>query len=124
MTTQIRVVIADRDKELRHYLGHTLAFDGRFDVIAETDTAKGAFELAFARAADALVIDYSIEDSRDTIFRMKPLSPELKIVALSEGDGAMDQEAITAGVDIVVDRRVGMEPVIAALSDLCDTDWY
>lgn len=122
---QIRVVIADRDKELRHYLGHSLSFDGRFEVIAETDTAIGAFETAFARAADAVVIDYiSVEGSTEAIHRMKPMSPDLKVVALSHGDGAMDQEALTAGVDIVVDKSTGVEPVIAALCELCDTDWY
>ena len=53
MSGLIRVVIADHDKEFRLYLGHSLSFDGRFEVVAETDTTKGAFDLAFARAADA-----------------------------------------------------------------------
>jgi DNA-binding NarL/FixJ family response regulator len=124
MSGLIRVVIADHDKELRLYLGHSLSFDGRFEVVAETDTTKGAFDLAFARAADAIVIDYSNEGSGETINMMKPLSPELKIVALSEAGGTDDQEALTAGADIVVDKTTGVEPVIAALCDLCDTDWY
>jgi len=124
MSGLIRVVIADRDKELRLYLGHSLSFDGRFEVVAESDTAKGAFDLAFARAADAVVIDYSVENSAETIHMMKPLSPDLKIVALSEEGGARDEEALTAGADIVVDKTTGVETVIAALCDLCDTDWY
>lgn len=124
MSGLIRVVIAERDKELRLYLGHSLSFDGRFEVVAEADTAKGAFEMAFARAADALVIDYSVENTGETIHRMKPLSPDLKVIALSEGSGAYDQEAITAGADAVVDKTNGADPVIAALCDLCDTDWY
>ncbi|MEA2447746.1 MAG: hypothetical protein QOK47_1383 [Actinomycetota bacterium] len=124
MSSLIRVVIAERDKELRLYLGHSLSFDGRFEVIAETDTTKGAFELAFARAADAIVIDYSYEGSAETIYQMKPLSPELKVIALSEGNTSIDQEAMTAGVDAVVDKSTGVETVIAALCDLCDTDWY
>ena len=121
----IRVVTADRDQELRQFLGHTLSFDGRFEVIAQSDTAKGAFEIAFARAADALVMDYmSLEGPTEIIHQMKPLSPDLKVVALSDGTGSTDQEALTAGADAVVDKSHGMEPVIAALCELCDTDWY
>ena len=122
---QIRVVLADTNHELRHFLGHSLSFDGRFEVIAESDTAKDAFEMAFARAADAVVIDYStVEGSSEVIHRMKPLSPDLKVVALSGGDGRIDQEALTAGADLVVDRSNGIDSVIAALCELCDTDWY
>ena len=29
----IRVVTADRDKELREYIGHSLQFDGRFEIV-------------------------------------------------------------------------------------------
>ena len=41
---------------------------------------------------------------------MKPLSPELKIVALSKGSGDTTiRKRLTAGADIVVDKTNGAE---------------
>jgi DNA-binding NarL/FixJ family response regulator len=117
--TQIRILIADDQPEVRAALRLLLGLQHNIAVIGEAAEAKELAACLEQQSADVLLIDWELPGLiiLDWLCVIRKLAPHLRIVALS-GLPEARQQALAAGVDTFISKTDPPDVLLKTLRSL------
>ena len=125
MAHVIRVVVVEPDNGLRQLLTTSLALDGRFEVVGESQGGDEMLRLTLARAPDAIVLDYLSINPMETLPSIKQSLPEVILVCTSERNGYLQEQALQLGADhfLMKERTLSDDIVSVLIASNPDSEW-
>jgi DNA-binding NarL/FixJ family response regulator len=119
MTNQPRrILVVDDHPLVRVGLRSIIDEEPDLVICGEVGSIRDAIEAARTTAPDLVLVDISLEDGSgiDLIKRLKPRTPDLKMLVCSMHDESLFAErAINAGARGYVQKHQGIEQVLAAI---------
>lgn len=117
----IRVLIVDRQPEVRRGLHMRLAIEPDIAVVGETGNVEQALALAHALGPDVVVVDVGRRGltSMDIIQRLREASPKSAVVVLTLGsDEDTRTRAREAGAQAFLDKGCGAADLLETIRQL------
>ncbi|MQB01146.1 MAG: response regulator [Actinobacteria bacterium] len=118
-----RVLLAEDTADIRDLMKLHLSVDGRFEVVAETESGDEVLELARDEQPDLLITDMTLDGTSGVplIQAMRRECPGCKILVFSGLAGSSRDTVSDAGADGVMEKTVhSFEEVVAAALALCE----
>ena len=118
---RIRMLLADDDDTVRFLLRELLESSGAYDVAAVARDGQEAVEIALQVQPEVAVLDLAMPrlSGLEAAAELRRLLPDCRIVIHSSYSAAMmGQQAIDAGADVYVEKRVRPDHLLAALAGL------
>lgn len=125
--TKTRVMIADAHAALRQMMAHVLCADGSYEVIAEADNGRDAFDLCLRVKPDVLILETVLPQlsGREVVRRLRRRSARIRVLMFS---GTMDQllivESLKSRPDGFVEKRCSLTTFLEALRAVVNGNSY
>ena len=97
----LRVLLVDDDDAVRETQRRLLELDQHISIVGEADTGEEALKLLETTKVDVVTLDLLLPgiSGIETIFQIKSLYPDIKIVVLSAYGGDLMERSVKAGAD-------------------------
>jgi DNA-binding NarL/FixJ family response regulator len=114
----LRIVLADRQANVRSALRLLLEQEAGMHIAAEADDARSLLEAAMSAQADLILLDWNLPgaDTTQLIADLRATTPGIHIIALS-GRPEAASSALCAGCNAFVSKGDPPETLLAALDD-------
>jgi DNA-binding NarL/FixJ family response regulator len=112
----LRIVLADRQENVRSALRLLLEQEAGMRIAAEVDDARNLLDAALSAQADLILLDWNLPgaDTTQLIADLRATAPDIHIIALSgRPEGATS--ALCAGCNAFVSKGDPPETLLAAL---------
>lgn len=120
----VRLLVVDDVTDARALVRVALGRFGRYEIVAESDNAEDAIELAASHQPDGIILDILMPglSGLDALPRLRQVAPEAKIVVWSSTASSTAEEALAAGAVAAIDKLAGVDRLAAALDDVFPSD--
>lgn len=118
---RVRILLADDDDTVRFLLRELLEAAGPYDVAAVASDGREAVDTALEVRPEVAVLDLAMPrmSGLEAASELRRLLPDCRIVIHSSYSAAMmGQQAIDAGADAYVEKRIKPDHLLAALAGL------
>ena len=118
---RVRILLADDDDTVRFLLRELLETAGPYDVAAVASDGREAVDTALEVRPEVAVLDLAMPrmSGLEAASELRRLLPDCRIVIHSSYSAAMmGQQAIDAGADAYVEKRIKPDHLLAALAGL------
>ena len=124
--SQMTILIADDQLEVRRVLRHVIEKDGRFAIVGEAADGEQAKALVGMVQPDAVILDLAMPntDGLEAIPGLLDASPGTKIVVFSSMTpfNGMLSQAIEMGASLVLSKHTPPRQLMKAVADVVKND--